>query len=1362
MTEKYRLMARQWGQSTNVFRCLLLRDPTPNLEASPQPISEDEGQPLRHWLHGLNTRVVFSNVNLVGLSRVEITQSAERRGELNFTVAQGSDAFDNLELFASLQVLSQPPGVAEDDPTILELKKEVDSMVKVFCCTQNLPAEGNQPTRESALIGPATLIQAYLDDRPLQELAELGVGDSGQLGALSLAVLSGYVFEVSQRPEKMQAYESVQVEFNGEAADLELVVQDDRPNPAELSLAVDQEPEGMYLRVDWRLTTTDLPQALRRWPEWTKKGSLSLQGGASESDRLRALNMLSDHTLVVKRSVGEAPVFASAALARSPLLVCRTQQLDSTGNQGGEAPRYIYVDRLEPTQFVGLLVHYLIEVRNPLDQIVASGQLSTRRWRLDPPPMPVDARACLKVGLSAPELSQALRIDVVLPSGEEALEPVVWYQSRPLDACGLFGTDDDMALEEGLRQADLNFEEDADLQNPRDWEGHPVARYLRGAYDKYGLKPIDSGFSTLRGTDLLNRMMEEGDAPSDAEKTRILEGEFIRLVFQDRSALDELCPENVAGARFYVALRRHTESSLLRNDLRVESVLRPSEHYIQVASGAPQRIFQIETIPPPSSGRTFLSAADITLHCVHGGKVDPDVNQLAWRSQNTGAGGQTSGIESGEPFEVRVRFPGRSGSAAPRPGGFRIWVRDVLGTQKPPFELASAFEALPPVVYRYRPYAMDSSRSLAPFDAPREGQVLGALPELPQPDGAHPELAETFFAAFSQALRLLPGAPRLVRAVAEVEQAQNGNHGQGEVGLNPSSEVQQAISRTLLTPAIIEKTAFDSILKELASNDSEPLRLIRNAVASELQKGADQQLEWPTRMLTQWALLAPYVDWAFAHGYARDVILPLGVRDASDLGAAISGPINDVENVIQALQKTAESAQLGCFALVLALPETRSTVASEEDPRILATVRVCVVPPREDLGFGGDAASPYAYLLHQTFRILASKVKVLYREMDPNPSLRPFDDAGFCTVDWAGLNDGWRHQLEFAVEIMDRYALFRALFQDQKDGDSSQANGFANSATPPDDGSPVQCLVVPRLIQEPPPPVVRSVADTNRVAFRIAEDAQRRAASHNLLMRVRSGPITRVVQLEYKLPWLERFTNFGFKLAQQEESSESMPPPLGLDALKNATTPSASSDEDEMEVTAPLFFVRYRLKVRHRADRIEDRSKSSSAEGQCLPRVTTIGVAERSPVQLRSISHSEQVWELRIPLYQLNDFLLDDERTATHRHYSAIRDMLEWPDLDTSYTLLDRDTSGSGHLVPLLTIKLPGYEGDTSEQIERPLLMGESLKNAQIGDPEVKIMDKFIQIQLSGIDWSQRQLIILSTRGDISSKREVQSVDNNG
>ena len=152
----------------------------------------------------------------------------------------------------------------------------------------------------------------------------------------------------------------------------------------------------------------------------------------------------------------------------------------------------------------------------------------------------------------------------------------------------------------------------------------------------------------------------------------------------------------------------------------------------------------------------------------------------------------------------------------------------------------------------------------------------------------------------------------------------------------------------------------------------------------------------------------------------------------------------------------------------------------------------------------------------------------------------------------------------------------------------------------------------------------------------------------------------------------------------------------------------------------------------------------------------------KKPVQLRSISHSEQVWELRIPLYQLNDFLLDDERTATHRHYSAIRDMLEWPDLDTSYTLLDRDTSGSGHLVPPLTIKLPGYEGDTSEQIERPLLMGESLKNAQIGDPEVKIMDKFIQIQLSGIDWSQRQLIILSTRGDISSKREVQSVDNNG
>ena len=34
-----------------------------------------------------------------------------------------------------------------------------------------------------------------------------------------------------------------------------------------------------------------------------------------------------------------------------------------------------------------------------------------------------------------------------------------------------------------------------------------------------------------------------------------------------------------------------------------------------------------------------------------------------------------------------------------------------------------------------------------------------------------------------------------------------------------------------------------------------------------------------------------------------------------------------------------------------------------------------------------------------------------------------------CTLDWDGLKDGWRHQLECVVERLDRYMLPRFLEQ---------------------------------------------------------------------------------------------------------------------------------------------------------------------------------------------------------------------------------------------------------------------------------------------------------------------------------------------
>ena len=236
----------------------------------------------------------------------------------------------------------------------------------------------------------------------------VGVGDSGQLGALSLAVLSGYVFRVSA-PREDAGVRGVQVEFNGEAADLwnswsKMIV----PIPRSF-LAVDpgarrNVPSGRlapYDKLDLPLSSgalarMDQKKACFRFRRCERKAI-----GCEGSTCFRTTPWLSNRE-------AERRLYSRLQPWRDPrCLVCRTQQLDSTGNQGGEAPRYIYVDRLEPTQFVGLLVHYLIEVRNR-DCTVASGQLqhpAVAFWIHRPClSMPGMSEGWLK----RPELSQAL------------------------------------------------------------------------------------------------------------------------------------------------------------------------------------------------------------------------------------------------------------------------------------------------------------------------------------------------------------------------------------------------------------------------------------------------------------------------------------------------------------------------------------------------------------------------------------------------------------------------------------------------------------------------------------------------------------------------------------------------------------------------------------------------------------------------------------------------------------------------------------------------------------------------------------------------------------------------------------------
>jgi hypothetical protein len=1225
----YRLLARRRGDT---YRCLLLRDPTPPGQTARQPIDEEKSDPgevlRRRWLHGIGRTAEFRGVEFPDADFVAITPRASGvLAEGEFRIVKG--ASPRIELFASLAELWRGLDTIASAPERADLEKEVKALVDAFCCT----GLDLKTQVESELVGPMALIQAYLDDRNLLELAEAGIDAQGHLGPIALAVLSGYVFDTTELPDADLGVKS-QVRFGPSAPDgawVELAVRFDKGStapPLSIPLAVEQEAEGFYLRLDWdRLTLTqDAPEVAHLWKR------VALNKGAPLE--LHDLNDLSDHTVVVKRSVGPVPTHGPEVLARTPLLV-QTEEADiKDGSRHSSVPKYLFVDRLEPQQFERELVHYLVEVQDVLNKTVARGSISVRRKRLDPPPMPQDAKATLAIAGS----NSSLEFKVQLPQDSAGLEPVVWFQSRPLDACGFFGTDDDMALEEGLRQADLNFEEGADETEPNaDWEGHPVARYLRGAYDKYGLMPVPQ-----------LKWVQSGDGVRELSA---------------KASLDGLVEQGRKGARFFIGLRR--------NESSIESVLRPCEHYLSVESHEPRRIFQIEAVPAQPTARTYVDMKRVSLHALPVPRWQRDANG--------------SLVPGGKPYTVQIAFPVLQLSAV---GGFRIFFRDVVSSEPGPFELIAAFEALPRLVFRYRPFGIDSSKRL--------DQVHGdeGVPETPWSPGGSASDSDVIkaFRSLEGDLRRQPGAPRLVRGVFDA-------HGGTPV------------------PAKFTLTSENlaSIGRGLGLTQGSNLQ----SVADALEKPSPESDDVRRQVRGHWAVLAPLVDWALANGYARDLVLPLGI----DTLAQAKALLDKCADFNQQLQ-------------VLKLHWTALLVVADAD-HVLATARLLVLPAKDYPGWA-ELDPVYRRLLGWALTgFSGSGSAQLYRENDLNPGLRALDADGTCRVDWTGLNDGWRHQIEVVVEELDRYALVRAL-QGTKPGATRPAilhRPELKAAETPQ--ACIQRLVVPRLHPEPLPPAVFAVNDSRRVAFLLQDVPERIAASHNLLARTRQGEIVTVVQFSYRLPWLARFAKLlAFEAPQGAPSAQDTP--------EHVFAPWADTDQDEIEIGNPLFFVDYRIQVRLRADSIEG-TLPSGAVARCLPTVSKLAWTKNKPAR-REVGASETT--VILPMLTLGDLLEDDKMAMAARYH--LRDkMLDWPDLATSYTMLYRQRDGDTY-VPLLSIHLPGYDATAGDQekIVRQVL---ALADATFDIPQVEFALGHIKLKLIGTVWKDVDLFVLASRGALHS-----------
>lgn len=1440
MTDKYRLLARKLPDGT--YRCLVLRDPTPDGSLKPIWIGEASNvidrysEPFKEgvvtaaeefrWLHGFD--VIAKNLSFITMALNGVVVSSVKRivlttsfpgagtdiGEFEFAESKGGENVrgPKLDLFSSLQELwksSEGPNEA--------LRDEIFNIVESFCCSQNIEYQTERKEGETKVtikhfestdpVGPAALIQLYLDDRELLAIAKSDTDSAGRFGSLALAALSGYVFDASSVPKvPRESTPALRFTFTADEtseteAELQLVPFSDKKTQAHLAFAIDEEPEGLYLRVDWNMVSLEDEDksALIAWKKWSQNGEFP--------DAPSLVNDISDHTILVKRSVGPAPVFGSEVLARSPLLVQVGKVEDSHGFINGQPlPKYLFVDRLKPDEFVGKLMHYSIEIRNVVDQPVACGQVSIRRRRLDPPPMPAEAKATLVISKEKEnKFGQKLLIEVELPGKltEKDVIPVVWYQERPLDACGFFGTDDDMALEEGLRQADLNFEEDADTSeptpptNPRDWEGHPVSRYLRGAYDRHGLRELK--LKTNEWVPTIAEAATTSPAPKPKNTGVADKGEVLTATVE----VDRICVLNDSGARLYVALRRREEPSEARftEHAVVEGVLRPCDHFLSVGNLREQRIFQIEHISFAENQNNLVSRDLISLQYLDAeDNPNPKPNEV-WKTSSEVKDWKP------EPFGVRVQFSAQSKFSAQNsnvlPGAFRVWIRDVIGSKKPSFELVKTFEALPPEVYRYRPYSIDSAKQLSnrrPFEVPENASdhKVTAI-----------QTGWDFFDLLSVDVRTWPGAPRLVRVSESGNSEKTGKETleKGFPTLEPG-QLDALVGRLKQTgseyelPWEEEKNDDEEVDEKDAEKGDDPTKgsfsKLFELLKKQVDKPEESQKPWTSPILSSWDLLGPFVDWAHANGMARDLILPLSVRIIEDLREYNSKLENVASRYTEELRKEGEnnSIRIVAFAIVPhCWVKTRQT---------MATIRICVLPPTPDETLDND----YAQLVHLALRYLADKsVLHVYEEDDSDNGLLPFDDTGTCSVDWPGIKDLWRHQLECVIEQFDRYALVRAIANqpepspdedkepetNKEEGkvvaeskeDGNRVAGLADFSALPSSLSKqptissegeikdnIQRLVVPRLMLAPPPPVIGGVADIKKVAFRLEESQERQAAAHNLLNRVRSGRITRIVSFDYTLPWLKRFEKFFSLDLRSDQSSDST---INYKDLANFDPGSEATDQDEVEIVNPLFFAKYRLRVRDRADRVDLNEKKiidsksefvstfSEAESQCHPRIIALKSKKlkwkvRVP---KDEANDEPVVEriLTIPLVSLGDLISKIEKDEVVK-YDIPKHFLKLPDLETRYTILLEINSNPRRMNPLAIVSLPGYETEvmtqdpSTEIIHSPTFATLTISNAKFARGEGRPANppQYLEVALQGLTSNQAKNIeVLVTRGDLSA-----------
>ncbi|WP_286266742.1 hypothetical protein [Thalassotalea atypica] len=1328
------MICRSLPDDDNRKRALLLRDPTPSGSAEPihflrRPTTEmtRRGDMSKQWLP--DWRYQFAMPDSDHLNNLRYTRVSVERNEgerlIKFQVSRAAPLRNaKIRFFEAFDKVLDESSSAQDKIDVTA-SFSIDATAGQNSVLEDQGDSMSEQTEDNLVDvgspGISALLEVFWSDLDLVELAELGLEPNGSPGSVTLAVLSGMVFDLDGKltdasdltarleefaPGDSDSYRELHEEQS--EIKLDVLVPKDQVDSLPLPLLIDQSRSGCRIRVDWdKVSSENLDTGLKEWKDYCSK----------DTSKDVVTKNIEDYTLVLYRAVGLVAKGTEEELGRFPPVVEFLEDQEQVEAGTGKLPYPTeekwrqanegVFDGLGETRYSGERLHYRLELRNVVDQIVATGSIAEYRLRLDPPPPPLQAQVCVNK-------DNQISFEIEVPEGEEAsVKPYVLFQKRPLDACGFYGTDDDLSLEEGLRQADLNFDKGTGIQDySGDWSEHPAFQSMQGKYQNFGLNELDIGGEAC--WQVLVKSKDGNDESEDWQDVDNISEQGRYRVVASGIPLPELNDGNQpCGFRFYAGLRRISGDDKRLPESQVElcaHFLAKTELQDNKRRDVRQRVFQLERLPEVKDSRSWIEKMSALL--VDDGRIlSQPRRQPSMASEEE--------LEQRTPYKVRVSIDGTSASHG-ESGGFRIYARDILGdNDRRDFTPIGEFEAVSIPIYRYRPYQFDGRKVLV-------ADAISANWEITKP-GASTEDADKMFQSFAEKLSSRSGThSTLGRLVSEPGLNLN-------TGVKPD-EIPSRLDAKELKYATAMTRNLNEALKAIDEKISS-LESLATYVTSETKKDEVSQL-----LRGSWPLLGPFLGWAVESGFARDLILPFSVSKIQDINQwFVEFTSNFPGNVRVFVSKFT--------------PPAAQALAAESVVKdlVLATVRILVVPNEEELS---KAVSDNG--LRSALKIALSgenqpELRV-FQEKGEIPEWLVLDSSGWASLLWDGIQDKWHHRLEFAAERLDRYERAHAFFNMA----TSSVLRPVSSDTP---GSKIS-LEVPRREPAPSAPGIMAANDPVRVKFNVTDSVEREESTHNALVRMRYGDVVLKTRLLCQFPWAETYAAAPETWPFQPYKHESPTVTKPGDEQLHSWADWNGTDEIE-EPDAPYFLV-YRREVRWQAD--DEEGEVSHASWQRRP--AAMYVEENTAYW--NLDDVNLKWKLCLPIVCLGHLLSDEESQHPDAKYAldSGKPVGDLPDLQTKYVVY-RKLNNSSAFSKFVELTGPGFES--------PLLGNGSPYSYQLqfGTPLEKDVELSSELAISQDSWEiaftpehfgpyrpkDAQWLLLISRDDMHVEMEIKVED---